>query len=288
MGMVDDLLRLCWMTAVVLHAFFEVAEVVLEGDVMVVWNESAFHVPGLTGGAWHHGNGIGGHDPLQIRGYIVAFQTHDVLVIQMLSYALSRGGPFWMFLQGFYDATVAHTTAKVQLHELATLTAQPYLSSENGLIAFLLKRFGVFHKLEMAVLIELQQDTVGMVLMQQPTLYQGWEGGGEIDIAWHIAHFMGLTEIACHGHEVKVIGGMEGGIMVMLQRIKKDVVVSVMLMHDNVGQGGISVQLVVIAYTVGYLFPICTLTRTSQQFTGTVPKEEGWPIQIDDFLYVIR
>lgn len=206
MGMLDDLLRLCWMTAVVVHPFFEVAEVVLEGDVVVIGDELAFHVPGLTGGAWHHGDGVGGHHPLQIGGHVVAFQTHDVLVVQMLGDALSGGGPFWMSSQVFYDATVAHLAAKVHLHELDALTADPDLSAENGLIALVLETLFVFQELEMTELVELQQHAVGMVLVQQAALHQGWEGGREIDIAWHIAYPSGGIEIACHRHQVKVIG----------------------------------------------------------------------------------
>lgn len=74
MGVVDDLLRLVWMGGVVGQALLEVAEVVFDGDVVVVGDETAFHEPGLTGGTWHHGNGVGGHHPLEVGGYIVAFE----------------------------------------------------------------------------------------------------------------------------------------------------------------------------------------------------------------------
>lgn len=80
---------------------------------------------------------------------------------------------------------------------------------------------------------------------------------------------------------------MEGGVAEVLQRVQKDVVVSVVLMQNFIGQGGTFSQLVVIAHTLVYHVPIWSLTRTFQQRTGTLPKEEGGPIQIDDILYII-
>lgn len=75
--LIDDLLSLFGMRDVVIDLLFQVGVVVPYFDVVVAGAQASFHEPGFVARPGHHGDRIGGHDPPDVAGDIVALERHD-------------------------------------------------------------------------------------------------------------------------------------------------------------------------------------------------------------------
>ena len=186
-------------------------------------------------------------------------------MLQMLLDAYARSGPPWMLLHLLHNATVADAASEVHLHELATLTAEPYLASEDSSVLLLFERDFIFHKLKVPIAVQLQHHAVLMSTLQQTALHQGREGRREIHIAWHEAYPLFLVESPCHPHEVEVIGRVEGVELIVFELIQIDVVVAMMLMERLCWQRAEGFQLVVIPHSVLDIVPVGPLAHISQE-----------------------
>ena len=81
--MVDDLLGLFGVRDVVIDLLLQVGVVVPHFDVVVAGAQASFHEPGFVARPGHHGDRIGGHDPPDVAGDVVAFERHDELRIEV-------------------------------------------------------------------------------------------------------------------------------------------------------------------------------------------------------------
>ena len=151
MSVQNNLFRLSRMIDVISQFFFQIRKVIFNFNIVIIRNKFSFHEPCFTSGTCHYGNGVGRHHPLQIGGHIITFQSHNKLVVKMLTNCFLGSHPLIRTTLILTDYTaIADCRAIIHVKKLFTDTTRAYLTTENSLIGFFRERNWIFYKHKMA------------------------------------------------------------------------------------------------------------------------------------------
>ena len=163
----------------------EIAEVVAQLHIMVAGDQTALHEPGLHPRRRHEAQGIGGQDPLQIGGDIVPLDGQHIFIAE-LSGNRHEGLPWEVGDRAPRVADVAKPAVMMSAEKRPAKRISCRRAAPDGHRALLLEAHWVVKKEIVALLIELHQDRIGIMIGYRPTLHNSRHLGDFSDVTEQI------------------------------------------------------------------------------------------------------
>ena len=185
-GVIHNILCLCRVIVVIGDAFFDIAEIRLNLNVMLIGLQCSLHEPTFDGHPGGHGNGITIHDPLEVACHIIALQAHDVAVMQVVIDDGFVALPLCLGIRGVVRSVfeIEERMAIEGLKEMGTLWFASDGTPKEHLRFFRLQGHRVTEEHEMSHLVHVQECCIGCLRLPDRTAFGN---GGCIKCVSHVA-----------------------------------------------------------------------------------------------------